>query len=98
MFYLPPNGAGEHIFPWYYEEDPALRPLAEVAQLLAEKKDWGLLYDHEQLHRNEVPVVAAAYTPDIYVDYEKWRQPGGWVTPMCGRRRLITMMVLALTR
>ena len=27
-----------------------------------------------------------------------WRPPGGWVTPMCGRRRLITMMVLALTR
>ncbi|MDO4820669.1 MAG: alpha/beta fold hydrolase [Rothia sp. (in: high G+C Gram-positive bacteria)] len=60
---------GEHIFPWYYEEDPALRPLAEVAQLLAEKKDWGRLYDHDQLARNEVPLVAAAYVPDVYVDY-----------------------------
>ena len=70
---------GEHIFPWYYEEDPALRPLAEVAQLLAEKKDWGRLYDHEQLHRNEVPVVAAAYTPDIYVDYENSMETARWV-------------------
>ena len=70
---------GEHIFPWYYEEDPALRPLADVAQILAEKKDWGRLYDHEQLHRNEVPVVAAAYNPDIYVDFENSMETARWV-------------------
>lgn len=70
---------GEHIFPWYYEEDPALRPLAEVAHLLAEKKDWGRLYDHKQLHQNEVPVVAAAYIPDIYVDYENAMETAKWV-------------------
>ncbi len=44
----------------------SLRPLAEVANLLAEKKDWGRLYDHAQLHNYEVPVVAAAYNPDVY--------------------------------
>lgn len=60
---------GEHIFPWYFEEDPALKPLHDVAHLLAEKDDWGRLYDHEQLARNEVPLAAAAYVPDIYVDY-----------------------------
>ena len=70
---------GEHIFPWYYEEDPALHPLADVAQILAEKKDWGRLYDHEQLHRNEVPVVAAAYNPDIYVDFENSMETARWV-------------------
>ena len=70
---------GEHIFPWYYEEDPALRPLTDVAQILAEKKDWGRLYDHEQLHRNEVPVVAAAYNPDIYVDFENSMETARWV-------------------
>lgn len=61
---------GEHIFPWYYTEDPALRPLAEVAELLAVKEDWGPLYNHEQLAANEVPLAAAAYIPDVYVDYE----------------------------
>ena len=70
---------GEHIFPWYYEEDPSLRPLAEVANLLAEKKDWGRLYDHEQLHKNEVPVVAAAYNPDVYVDFEHSMETARWV-------------------
>lgn len=60
---------GEHIFPWYYQEDPALRPLADVAELLAVKEDWGRLYDHERLAANEVPLVAAAYVPDVYVDY-----------------------------
>lgn len=70
---------GEHIFPWYYEEDPSLRPLAEVAQILAEKKDWGRLYDHEQLHRNEVPVVAASYNPDVYVDFAHSMETAAWV-------------------
>ncbi|MFW0169237.1 alpha/beta fold hydrolase [Rothia sp. P4278] len=60
---------GEHIFPWYFEEDPALGPLAEVAHLLAEKQDWGRLYDHEQLAQNRVPLAAAAYVPDVFVDY-----------------------------
>ncbi|MDO4898487.1 MAG: alpha/beta fold hydrolase [Rothia sp. (in: high G+C Gram-positive bacteria)] len=61
---------GEHIFPWYYTEDPALRPLAEVAELLATKDGWGPLYNHKQLAANEVPLAAAAYVPDVYVDYE----------------------------
>lgn len=61
---------GEHIFPWYYTEDPALLPLADVAELLAAKDDWGKLYDHDQLAANEVPLAAAAYVPDVYVDYE----------------------------
>lgn len=60
---------GEHTFDWYFEQDPALTPLADVAHVLAEKDDWGRLYDHNQLARNEVPLVAAAYVPDIYVDY-----------------------------
>lgn len=64
-----PLWIGEHIFPWYFEEDPALRPLAEVAEILAHKDDWGRLYDHEQLAANEVPLAAAAYEPDVYVDY-----------------------------
>ncbi|GGH57116.1 alpha/beta fold hydrolase [Rothia aerolata] len=70
---------GEHIFDWYYREDPALVPLADVAQALAEKDDWGRLYDHSQLAQNQTPLVAAAYTPDIYVDYEHSMSTASWV-------------------
>ena len=63
-----PLFTGEMVYPWYFEEDPALRPLAETARLLADKDDWPPLYDLAQLTRNEVPVAAAVYTDDIYVD------------------------------
>ncbi|WP_354642566.1 alpha/beta fold hydrolase [Kitasatospora camelliae] len=59
---------GEMILPWMFETDPALRPLAETAQLLAERTDWPDLYDPERLAANQVPVVAAVYHDDMYVD------------------------------
>ena len=59
---------GEMVYPWYFEQDPALRPLQDVARLLAEKDDWAPLYDPERLALNTVPVAAAVYTDDIYVD------------------------------
>lgn len=61
---------GEMVYPWYFEQDPALRPLRNVAQLLAEKADWTPLYDPERLALNTVPVAAAVYSDDIYVDRE----------------------------
>lgn len=61
---------GEMIHPWYFEEDPALTPLADAARLLAAKDDWGHLYDLDRLARNEVPVAASAYRPDVYVDFD----------------------------
>jgi pimeloyl-ACP methyl ester carboxylesterase len=59
---------GEMIYPWYFEEDPALRPLREVADILAVKDDWGRLYDRDVLATNTVPAAAAVYRHDIYVD------------------------------
>jgi proline iminopeptidase len=59
---------GEMVYPWYFEQDPALRPLREVADLLAAKPDWKPLYDPERLSANTVPVAAAVYSDDIYVD------------------------------
>lgn len=59
---------GEMIYPWYFDEDPSLVPLKETAELLAETDDWGPLYDPAQLGRNDVPVAAAVYSDDIYVD------------------------------
>jgi proline iminopeptidase len=61
---------GEMVYPWYFEQDPALKPLQHVAHLLAAKTDWKPLYDHVQLAANSVPVAAAVYRDDIYVDRE----------------------------
>ncbi|WP_341395799.1 alpha/beta fold hydrolase [Arthrobacter sp. G119Y2] len=63
-----PLYTGEMVYPWYFDEDPALAPLKETAELLAVRRDWPALYDPEQLARNSVPVAAAVYTDDIYVD------------------------------
>ncbi len=38
--------------------------------MIAAKDDWPQLYDEAQLARNEVPVYAAAYVDDMYVDFE----------------------------
>ena len=59
---------GEMIYPWYFEQDPALVPLREVADLLAAKSDWPALYDRGRLAANTVPVAAAVYRDDIYVE------------------------------
>ena len=61
---------GEMVYPWYFEQDPALQPLREVADLLAAKQDWKPLYDPAVLAANTVPAAAAVYTDDIYVDRE----------------------------
>ena len=65
-----PLYTGEMVYPWYFEEDPALVPLRETAELLAARENWPALYDPQQLARNTVPVAAAVYTDDIYVDRE----------------------------
>jgi pimeloyl-ACP methyl ester carboxylesterase len=78
---------GEMIYPWMFEEDPALVPLRETAEILATKVDWPPLYDVERLHANEVPLAAAIYHDDMYVEYafslETAKQVGAcryWVT------------------
>ena len=60
----------EHFFPWQFEEDPALRPWKEVADLLAAKDDWTPLYDADQLRQTSVPTAAAVYLDDIFVPFE----------------------------
>jgi pimeloyl-ACP methyl ester carboxylesterase len=59
---------GEMIYPWMFADDPALVPFAAAADLLAERDDWPALYDREVLRANQVPVAAALYTGDMYVD------------------------------
>ena len=58
---------GEMVYPWFFEEFEALKPLAEAAELLAQRDDWPRLYDPEGLAENKVPVAAAVYYEDMYV-------------------------------
>jgi pimeloyl-ACP methyl ester carboxylesterase len=61
---------GEMIYPWMIGADPVLRPLREAADLLAERDDWPPLYDPSRLAATDVPVAAAVYYDDMYVDRE----------------------------
>ncbi|MFG2026367.1 alpha/beta fold hydrolase [Streptomyces sp. NPDC048825] len=61
---------GESVHPWTFDCDPALRPLRETAEDLAENRGWLPLYDPDRLAANEVPVAAAVYHDDMYVDTE----------------------------
>jgi pimeloyl-ACP methyl ester carboxylesterase len=59
---------GEMMYPWMFREIAALKPFAAAADLLAAHDDWSVLYDPARLAANEVPVVAAVYFDDMYVD------------------------------
>ena len=58
---------GEHVYPWMFEEMGALAPLREAAELLA-VHEWPRLYDAGVLAGNDVPVAAAVYAEDMYVE------------------------------
>ncbi|MCT1613579.1 alpha/beta hydrolase [Corynebacterium sanguinis] len=62
-FYL----TGEHIFPFQFDEDPALRPFKEVAEELARNDDWRNLYAGLGASTSAAAVV---YTDDIFVPRE----------------------------
>ena len=49
------------------DSDPALAPLREAAELLAERCDWPPLYDPARLAACDVPAAAAIYHDDMYV-------------------------------
>lgn len=65
-FYL----TGEHIFPFQFEEDPALRPFAGAAHELAGKDDWPSLYAGLEAGAAAGRGFAAVYTDDIFVPRE----------------------------
>jgi pimeloyl-ACP methyl ester carboxylesterase len=73
-FSYQPGGAflftGEMIYPWMFEQYPTLKPLKEAAEILAHKEDWPPLYDLEVLAGNKVPVAAAVYFDDMYVEFD----------------------------
>ncbi len=59
---------GEVVYPWMFEEYPALQPLKEAADLLAGWDGWPRLYDLNTLRANTVPCAAVAYYNDMYVE------------------------------
>ncbi|KAK4934293.1 hypothetical protein LTR10_024393 [Elasticomyces elasticus] len=61
---------GEMVFRRAFENHGELKHLLSVAELLEKKTDWPNLYDLEQLQKNEVPVFAAIYVEDMYVDFD----------------------------
>lgn len=78
---------GEMAFPWMFEEVRLLRGFAPAVHALAERREWSPILDSERLAANEVPVAAAVYFDDMFVDsglqLDTLRGLGnaqGWVT------------------
>ena len=59
---------GEMIYPWMFEEIRLLRPFRAAAEALAQRTGYPPLYDATRLFANDVPVAAAVYYNDMYVD------------------------------
>lgn len=59
---------GEMAFPWMFEEVRLLRGFAPAVHALAERREWSPILDPDRLAANEVPVAAAVYFDDMYVD------------------------------
>jgi hypothetical protein len=87
---------GEMVFEWMFEELGQLKPLQKAANILAEKADWGQIYNPERLSENKVPVACAVYYNDMFVN-KKYSQETidrtpnmiGWYTSVyehCGLR------------
>ena len=59
---------GEMMYPWMFAEIRGLRPFQGAVEVLARRPRWSELYDLERLAANDVPVAAAVYYDDMYVD------------------------------
>jgi hypothetical protein len=58
------------IYSWMFDDYSELRKLKDQAEKVAQISDWPALFDKKQLARNEVPVYAAVYVDDMYVNYD----------------------------
>lgn len=67
----------KQVFPFMFDETQGyseLRKVQDVANAIAASSDWPALFDEAQLAKNEVPVYAAAYMEDMYVDFDLSRE------------------------
>lgn len=60
---------GEHVLPEFLEEDAALAPWREVAEIVA-GWEWPRLYSEDALRAADVAGAAAVYARDVYVPVE----------------------------
>lgn len=65
---------GEQVYPSSFQDVAGLRPAAGAADALAQWRDWTPLYDLPTLRTNTVPVAAAVYLNDMFVDFELSRE------------------------
>ena len=74
------------IYPWMFEDIKALRPFAEAAEILADWTEWPVLYDPARLAANQIPLAAAIYHDDMYVDPRSCRcaRSVRWAPPARG--------------
>ena len=61
---------GEMIYLWMVEDYACLKPLAAVAEKLAEYPKWEALYDPAALRQCEAMCVAMIHVDDMYVEAE----------------------------
>lgn len=66
-FYL----TGEHVYPWQFEEDPALRPWRDAANALAQYEWPTSPYDADNLRNTEAVAAACVFVDDIFVPFEQ---------------------------
>ena len=59
---------GEAMFPWMFEQMPELRAFKSAMDVLMADTDFDRIYDPVRLAANEVPLHAAVYFDDLYVD------------------------------
>lgn len=59
---------GEMIYPWMFDDFKYLASFKESAEILAKHVKWPDLYNIDRLRENKVPVVAAVYYDDMYVE------------------------------
>lgn len=59
---------GEMAFPWMFDEIRLLRGFGPAVRALAERREWSPIFDADRIEANEVPVAAAVYFEDMYVD------------------------------
>ncbi|KAK9460599.1 Alpha/Beta hydrolase protein [Lipomyces oligophaga] len=67
---IPIYFTGEMIYQSMFDDYIELQPLKRVADILAQKKDWGKLYDEEVLGSGTARVAAVSYFNDMYVDLD----------------------------
>ena len=79
---------GEMVFPFVFEDIAELRRIRDAAELIANDTEWTELYPSwEELIHNTVPIAAACYFEDMFVDFKLAEQT---IEKVCGVRQFVS--------